>query len=143
MENMQNKKLIILAILGILAIFSLIYGIVASPKTRRSPQVRELDIQPEREVYLTEKPILTQRVAKRTNYASWSRNPFTLQKTSSKAFKGLILDGIIWDKEKPMALINGEIVKIGDSVSANLVVDIKQDRVILNDGAKDFELKLD
>ena len=139
----QNKKLIILAILGVLAIFSLIYGIVASPKTRRSPQTTESDIQAERKVPLAEKPILTQRIAKRTNYASWGRNPFTLQETSSKAFKGLILDGIMWDKEKPIAIINNNIVQIGNNVSGNIVVDIKQDKVILNDGAKDFELKLE
>ena len=139
---MQNKKLIILAVLGVLAIFSLFYGIFTPSKTRRPPQVRESDIQSERKVSMTEKPILAQRVTKRTNYTSWGRNPFTLQKTSSKAFKDLILDGIMWDKEKPLAIINGEIVKIGDNISANLVVDIKQDRVILNDGTKDFELKL-
>lgn len=139
---MHNKKLIILAVLGVLAIFSLIYGIVASPKTRRSPQTTESDIQTAGKVSLTEKPILTQRVAKKTNYASWGRNPFTLQKTSSKAFKGLILEGIMWDKEKPLAIINGQIVKIGDKVSQNTVVDIKQDKVILDDGTKEFELKL-
>lgn len=139
---MQNKKLMVLAVLGMLAIFSLIYGIVASPKTRRSPQTTAPDIQTEGKVFLTEKPILTQRVAKRTNYVSWGRNPFTLQKTSSKAFKGLILDGIMWSEEKPMAVINGNIVKIGDTVSQNTVVDIKQEKVILNDGIKDFELQL-
>ena len=139
---MQNKKLIILAVLGVLAIFSLFYGIFTPSKTRRPPQVRESDIQPERKVSLAGKPILTQRVAKRTNYTTWSRNPFTLQKTSSKAFKGLILDGIMWDKEKPLAIINGRIVKIGDTVSGNTVVDIKQDKVILNDGVADFELRL-
>ena len=48
----------------------------------------------------------------------------------------------MWDKEKPIAIINGEIIKVGDNVGGNIVVDIKQDRVILNDGAKDFELKL-
>ncbi|MFA4842480.1 MAG: hypothetical protein WC658_01425, partial [Candidatus Omnitrophota bacterium] len=129
-------------ILGLLAIFSLIYGIVTPSKTRRQSQARESDIQSVRKVSLTGEPISTQRVAKRTNYTSWGRNPFTLHKTSSKAFKGLILDGIMWDKEKPMAIINGKIVKIGDNVSGNIVVYIKQDRVILNDGAKDFEVRV-
>lgn len=135
---MQNKKLIVLVVLGVLAIFSLFHGIFTSSKTRRPPQARESDIQAERKVPMTEKPILTQRVTKRTNYSSWGRNPFTLQETSFKAFKGLILDGIMWEKEKPLAIINNDIVKIGDNVSGNIVVDIKQDRVILNDGAKNF-----
>ncbi len=140
---MQNKKLIILAVLGALAIFSLIYGIFAPTKTGRQLSTQESAFLREKGILSEEKPILTQRVAKRTNYTSWGRNPFTLQKTSSKAFKGLILGGIMWDKEKPMAIINEEIVKIGDNVSGNIVVDIKQGRVILNDGVKDFELKLE
>ena len=139
---MQNKKLIILAVLGLLAIFSLFYGIFTPSKTRRPPQVRGSDIQSERKVSMTEKPILAQRVTKRTNYTSWGRNPFTLQKTSSMTVKGLILDGIMWDKEKPMAIINGEIVKIGDRIGDNIVVEIKQDSVILSDGTKDFELQI-
>ncbi|MEK6728053.1 MAG: hypothetical protein AABY28_05235 [Candidatus Omnitrophota bacterium] len=139
---MQNKKLVVLAVLGLLAIFSLFYGIFTPSKTRRLPQVKESDIQSVRKVSMTEKPILAQRVTKRTNYTSWARNPFTLQKTSSKVFEGLILGGIMWDKEKPLAIINDEIVKIGDNVSGNIVVDIKQDKVILKDGAKDFELRI-
>lgn len=139
---MRNKKLITLVVLGVVAIFSLFYGAVTSSKVRRPSQVREPGREPERKASLIEKPILAQRAAKRTNYTSWSRNPFVLQKTSSKSFKGLTLDGIMWDKGKSMAIINGEIVRIGDNVNENLVVDIKQDRVILNDGIKEFELKL-
>lgn len=139
---MRNKKLIILAVLGALAVFSLFYGISAPPKTRRPPQAKEQDIQPERKVSLTENPILAKRAAKRTNHASWGRNPFILQKTSSNAFKGLILGGIMWDKEKPFAIINDEIVKIGDGIGDNIVIEIKQDSVILNGGGKDFELRL-
>lgn len=138
--NMRNKKLITLVVLGILAIFSLFYGIVTSSKTKRPPQAKESDIQPVREVSLTGEPIFIQRVTKRTSYTSWGRSPFTLQKTSSGALKGLILGGIMWDKEKPLVIINDTIVKIGDKVSGNIVVDIKQDKVILNDGTRDFEL---
>ncbi len=48
----------------------------------------------------------------------------------------------MWDKEKPLTIINDEIVKIGGNVSGNIVVDIRQDRVILNAGAANFELRL-
>lgn len=58
-------------------------------------------------------------------------------------FGGVALEGILWDKERPMAIINDTIREIGDKVGINTIVDIKQDRVILNDGSKDFELKLD
>jgi len=74
-----------------------------------------------------------------------SRDPFsslpaTAEKISGRG--GLILSGIIWDKDKPSAIINNSIVELGDTVSGNIVVDIRQDRVILNDGSNTFELKL-
>ena len=136
---MQNKKLIVLIVLGIVAIFSLIYGIVASPKTRRSPQTTESDIQAERKVSLTEKSFLTQRIAKRTKFTSWGRNPF-LPKSVIPVASGLT--GILWDKENPKVIINDQVVGIGDKVDGKTVIDIKQDKVILNDGTKDIELRL-
>ena len=137
---MRDKKLVILIVLSIFAVISLIYGIVASSKgkVKKAPTVTGENLQQASSQEL----VFSERRAKRSKFTSWKRNPFTLQKTSSKAFKGLVLSGIMWDKGKPLAIINGEIVKIGDNVSGNIVVDIKQDRVILNDGIKDFELKL-
>ena len=64
---------------------------------------------------------------------------FTQAKVSAG---GTSLSGILWDGIKPMAVINGKIVKAGDSVDNNTVVSIKKDRVILNNGTKDYELKL-
>ncbi len=52
------------------------------------------------------------------------------------------LTGILWDKEKPMAIINGKIVKAGDRAAGCSVVEIKENSVVLNDGAKEFVLKL-
>jgi len=49
----------------------------------------------------------------------------------------------MYDKKYPQAIINGEVVGIGATVGGKRVVDIKEDRVILNDGSKDFELRLD
>ena len=59
-----------------------------------------------------------------------------------KEFTGLSLNGIVWDEENPKAIINGAIIGIGDKLGVNTIVDIKKDRVILNDGAADFELIL-
>jgi len=73
----------------------------------------------------------------------WVRCPF-----SGKAYSGeeassdLKLIGIIWDKLDPWAIINGRIVKPGALIGKNKVVEIKEDRVILNNGMEDFELKL-
>jgi hypothetical protein len=54
----------------------------------------------------------------------------------------LNLSGIFWDEQAPQAIINEKIVGIGDRVRGITVVEIKDDRVILNDGEKNIELKM-
>lgn len=75
----------------------------------------------------------------RSSYQEWGRNPFELDAEKSQ---GSILSGILWDRGNPQAVINGEIVDIGTKAGLYTVVDIQNDRVILNDGAKDFEIIL-
>ena len=73
------------------------------------------------------------------------RDPFTAVPIMSEKISqsGVDLTGILWDKIKPLAIIDGEIVKIGSRVGNKTIVDIKRDRVILSDGAVIFELKLE
>lgn len=76
----------------------------------------------------------------------WNRCPFSGKNYGSIESKSinLKLNGIIWDDKKPVAVINNDIVKSGDKLSNNIVVvEIKKDRVILNDGSKNIELKLE
>lgn len=56
---------------------------------------------------------------------------------------GVILTGIFLDEKSPKALIGNVVVGIGDNVGGNTVIKIEKDRVILSDGSKDFELKLE
>lgn len=135
---MQNKKLVILFILTIVAALSLIRGILAPSGSKRQPVSSVTVAQSESLSGAAKTGSL--RYAKRTSYASWARNPFVVSESGSNNSKGLILDGIVWDKKSPVAIINGNMVGIGDKVQENTVVDIKQDRVILNDGTGNFEL---
>ncbi len=56
---------------------------------------------------------------------------------------GLKLMGIICDKKASLAIINDNIVKVGDKIGVHTVVDIKLDRVILNNGSRNIELILE
>jgi len=140
---LHHKKIIILIILGIVAVISLFYGMFAPSRAKRNIILKQTTSTPHELTVTTEKgtAYLT-RNAKKTAYSSWSRDPFSTSPAPIKGYGGPTLEGIIWDKENPMAVINDNIVKIGDKVSGNTVVDIKQDKVILNDGTKDFELRL-
>ena len=57
--------------------------------------------------------------------------------------QGITLNGIIFNQERPVAVINNTLVKEGDSVAGGVkIIAIRKASVILNDGSKDFELKL-
>lgn len=73
------------------------------------------------------------------------RDPFTAALiVSEKTLKsGVDLTGILWDKEKPLAIIDGDIVKKGERVGTKTIVDIKRDRVILSDGKILSEIRLE
>jgi type IV pilus assembly protein PilM len=53
----------------------------------------------------------------------------------------IVLTGIFWDKEKPLAIINGKVVEQGQPVGNKRVVEIKRDRVILSDGQNLSEIR--
>ncbi|MDD5097404.1 MAG: hypothetical protein PHU59_02805 [Candidatus Omnitrophica bacterium] len=73
------------------------------------------------------------------------RDPFTAAPIVSEKIlqAGVDLTGILWDKDKPLAIIDGNIVKKGASIGSKTVVDIKKDRVILSDGKELTELRLE
>ena len=140
---MQDKKVVALIILTVLAVISLIYGVTASPKPRSKSAVTA-----ERQVAIASPQcaatnvISTKRRSKRSQFKAWKRNPFAAGLTASTV-KELTLNGIIWNKTKPKAMIGNAIVEKGDTIGANKVVDIQPDRVILNDGTKNFELRIE
>lgn len=137
----EKKKLIVLVVLGVGAVFSLIYGIITPSSSRRKLRSEPNDARIE-QITQSQKVVSILGRPKRSKYASWGRNPFKLFAAPVKISIGFHLDGIIWDNRAPLAVINGNVVGSGDKVGTNTIVEIKQDIVILNDGIKDFELNL-
>ena len=74
------------------------------------------------------------------------RDPFSAMPIADKnppsPTADIALSGVLWDEANPLAIINNKVVKTGDRVGGCSVVKIKQDSVVLSDGARDFELKL-
>ena len=54
--------------------------------------------------------------------------------------KKMHLTGILWDKNRPTAIINGVLVTIGGSVDGKIVKVIDKDRVILEENGQETEL---
>ncbi|MBL7151294.1 MAG: hypothetical protein ISS89_01710 [Candidatus Omnitrophica bacterium] len=75
------------------------------------------------------------------------RDPFAaiapvVAKSQAAEASSITLSGILWDENNPLAIINNKVVKKADSVSGCRVIEIKRNSVVLNDGTRDFELKL-
>ncbi len=133
---MKDKKIIILIVLGAAAVISLLYGLMSSPKGRRAPAAAQ-DIS-QTHIRTPTAPVSIQRHAARTTFHSSPRSPF--QATAAPAAgMNLVLNGIIGGKS-PKAMIGDAMVGVGDRIGSNTVVAIKSDRVVLNDGTKDFEV---
>lgn len=79
-------------------------------------------------------------LAEEAGRISAERDPFfPVPKISASS---IVLNGILWDENQPTAIINNEIVQVGQSVNGKVIVGIWKDRVILSDGDKEVELKM-
>ncbi len=70
-----------------------------------------------------------------------TRDPFGVPAKEDEE-KGIGLSGIFWDAHEPKAIINGDVVWVGDRVQNFTVQQIFKDRVILVDGTTKMELSI-
>lgn len=84
---------------------------------------------------------------KRSAQLSLKRDPFYGTQIGGSAGcagrTGIALSGIFWDPDNPRAIINGRIICTGDAVDDYTVKEIARDRVLLGNGDKEIELKLE
>ncbi len=86
---------------------------------------------------LTVPSVVHQKKAK-TAYAHGDWHPFMLKRTP----KAINLEGILWDANDPKAIINGNIVGVGETVEGKMIIEIKANSVIIKgDDGEEFELK--
>jgi hypothetical protein len=77
----------------------------------------------------------------------WSRDPFIAQEKFKK--KGvskagaLKLSGILWDETKPAAIIDDNIVSVGDKIGDRKVTRITKDTVVLEENGEEYILRLE
>ena len=136
---MQNKKVIILIIFALLAVF------VWWPKGKRRPV--GLKRQPEISLAKARAKVGPAKIAstrkKRSGFTEWGRNPFEWSKEGQSPVADLQLSGIIWDQQDAYAIINGEIVHAGDEIGDKAIKRIEPNRVIVTDGVADYHLELE
>jgi len=139
--KIKNKKLIVSIIVGGIAVLGMVFGVVVSrgsgnswsDKTGNSLSTGSK---------LPGKNIQTKRRAKKTEFTSWKRSPFISQEVIAAPDVKVVLKGVVWHNENPKALLNDEIMGIGEKIGGYTVVEITEDSVLLNDGTKDLRLKM-
>lgn len=136
----MDKKVIVLIVLSIAAVISLIYGILAQPKGKHvvsQGPAAEYKTDAGQTIRIVPK----RRLAKKTDFKAWGRNPFAPKGSDDASLKP-VLNGIMWYEGNPEAMISGDMVHVGDKVGIYTVVEIKKDSVTLNDGTSEVVLTL-
>ena len=77
---------------------------------------------------------------RRAALLGWGRDPFSRAAASPSEPEGLVLSGILWDEAAPMAIINGQLLHIGEECEGYRIVAITQERVSVTDGTDIFQL---
>lgn len=83
----------------------------------------------------------------------WKPSPFLIDRegsrleggsgASSSADEGISLQGILWDPKSPAAILNNEVVGVGERVGSWEVTEIRQKEVTLSDGNTEQKLHLE
>lgn len=146
---MRRKDLIEIGVIVILAVI-LVFAFVNAAKkfhgrNTTRPKTVDLANQSPGAVDKIDSRNLYNLLERETKSVELRRDPFTGAPIMSEKNmqSGFTLTGILWDKAKPLAIIDGDVVKKGDRLGNKVVVDIKRDRVILSDGQGLFEIKLE
>ncbi|MFA6358223.1 MAG: hypothetical protein WCY09_06125 [Candidatus Omnitrophota bacterium] len=145
---MQKKDLIELGVTVILVavmIFVFSSAIKKSHTRNAKPKVVELTGLPVSPESAVNSKDLYNLLLEQANLMELKRDPFTAAPIVIKKNmqSGVALTGILWDKNKPLAIIDGEVVKIGQRVGDKTLIEIKRDRVILSDGETLSEVVLE
>ncbi len=80
-----------------------------------------------------------------TGELQWGEDPFSGKvylKLAEDKEDDFIVSGIVWDKDKPTAIVNNKVCETGSRVGGYTVVAIKEDRVVLSDGFQVFEKRI-
>ena len=140
---MDKKKQIIMFIAGGIALLVLIPVLVFSFKAlkNRASRQEERAVSGAATDSAAGSGVPTKRRAKKSQFTSWGRNPFAPAEVG-RIKSEVMLSGIMWNEEAPQAIINNEIVEVGDKIGGRTVVDIQKDRVIIDDGSGKVEIRL-
>ena len=140
-KGLDNKKKIELVItgIGIIILIFLIANYI--PKSKGNKTV--LKTEPYSALVGNGfKPFPTE--AEPGDNVKWGRDPFFMDSNNAieQGMEDLVLNGTVSDKDNPYAIINNEIVKLGDKMSGMTVIEINEKNVVLDENGQRRTLEL-
>ena len=148
---MRQKNLIKSGVIGILilAVFFTFDHAAKKPHSRNIEDIKsriaDLAVVPSAQGDRVDSNSLYDRLEEQAKTIELKSDPFTaIPIVSEQSLQSrVVLTGILWDKDNPLAIIDDNVVKIGERVGNKTVIDIKRDRVILSDGETPSEVRLE
>lgn len=138
-KNAESKKRIELAVtgIGVVILIFLIAGHMAKPGAIKSVSKNEV-------YHTSESAMMAAPEPESWDKLRWGRDPFLPEtsKTQEHGTEDLALSGIMPDKQNPCAIINDEVVKLGDKVDGMTVIEINENNVVLDENGKRHTLEL-
>jgi len=143
-EDKKLEKQILVLFVLCLVILGVWFRVILSKRVPRSllpPQTEEKSLSG-KGVFLSSGELKT--LQKGRTKKEWDRNPFLAigQEKEATYLLGLSLTGILWDEEKPLAMINNVVVGVSDTIDHYTVKEISSDTVLLERDGEPFVLHL-
>ncbi|MDP8229672.1 MAG: hypothetical protein P9L93_01055 [Candidatus Gorgyraea atricola] len=144
LENLGKKEKTEIAItaIGIVFLIFMVIGNVQKFQTKKASMAKKQDVV----TSSLSVPISFEapEIEETTIKEGWGHDPFTLGSAGAGdiELEGLVLNGIMWDPANPLAIINSDVIKVGDSLGTATVVEITQNSVILEQDSQRHTLNL-
>lgn len=136
----ENEKKQIVVILALLVVLVVVWIVVLQPSKKKADADGTEEDGLELKVILeTAEEYFKEKETVQEIFYEQDKDPFSLEKRNVSAegkpaafaLEGLILQGILWNAQKPLAIINEEMIREGDFVKGAHVKKIEKDHVIL------------
>lgn len=139
LKDAESKKRIELTItgIGVIILIFLVTSHVSKPGVGKGASKNET-------YHTSESAMMAVSEPESWDKLKWGRDPFLLDTSNAKeqGMEELVLNGIMPDKQNPYAIINNEIVKLGDKADGMTVIEINENSVVLDENGKRHTLEL-
>jgi len=147
MKNIAPRTLILLALTIVVIIFGLTALFKPSQKPELSYQEPQAQISIEEvsvDIESQDKLSLLKQTQEKLEEVDWTNDPFAVGEGSlfSKGLSSFKVTGIVLDPNGAHAVINDEVLKVGDELAGWKVMEILPNKVILKRGNEEVNLTL-